>query len=274
MRLKSFLQYFGSKSRLTQKLSHLLPPMKDITTVISPFFGSGSFEYYLIENNPHITLYGYDIEKELVNYHNCLIENPQKLHNEIVSRFQYPLDKKTFLFYRNILTTTYVREDNKYYLASILFGLSRNSYSGKLRSFAKKPTIVSVKYMKNYLFNSTNLQGKIHINYKNCFDVLKDKNIQNNPHIFIYLDPPYHLDEKPNINHYGIISLQASFDHQRLYNVLKNIKTKWMLSYNYSNYILNLYKDYNICNENVVYLRYTTTKTHSDKFKELMVTNY
>ena len=128
--------------------------------------------------------------------------------------------------------------------------------------------------MKNYSFNNTSTQGKIHINYKNCFNVLADKNIQDNPHIFIYLDPPYHLDENPNINHYGIISLQASFDHQRLYNVLKHIKTKWMLSYNYSNYILNLYKDYNIYNENVVYLRYTASKTHSDKFKEIIVTNY
>ena len=66
MRLKSFLQYFGSKSRLTRKLAQLLPSMNDVTTVISPFFGGGSFEYFLIETYPHITLYGYDIEKELV----------------------------------------------------------------------------------------------------------------------------------------------------------------------------------------------------------------
>src|SRR6056300_1698641 len=104
MRLKSFLQYFGAKSRLTKYLCSILPCMDDITVVVSPFFGSGAFEYYLIENNSHITLYGYDIEKELVNYHQCLIENPQRLHEEITSRFTKPLNKDEFLVYRDILT--------------------------------------------------------------------------------------------------------------------------------------------------------------------------
>ena len=55
---------------------------------------------------------------------------------------------------------------------------------------------------------------------------------------------------------------------------LKNIKTKWILSYNYSKYIVDLYKDFNLITEDVVYLRYTSKRTHSDTFKELIVTNF
>lgn len=273
MKLKSYLLYFGSKSKLTEKIISLMPPLNTIDTVISPFFGSGALEYYIIDNYSNIELYGYDIEAELVNYHKCLIENPEKLHDEIIKRFLLPLTKVEFLEYRKIITNTYIKEDNKYYMASILFGLSRNSYSGKLRSFAKKPRILNIDKMKDFTFDAEH-QGKIHINIKNCFDVLSDENIQNNPNMLIYLDPPYYIDVNPRLNHYGLVVLQPPFDHVRLYNMLCKIKTKWILSYNGTKYITDLYKNFKMYNENVVYLRYTNDKTFSDKFKEIIITNY
>lgn len=273
MRLKSFLQYFGAKSRLTQFMAGALPDMTGIDTVVSPFFGSGAFEYFLIETYNHIALYGYDIERELVNYHQCLIENPQKLYNEITDNFSKPLNKEQFLGYRKILTEQYIVPENRYYMAAVLFGLSRNSYSGKLRSFAKKPAITSVKYMNDYFFGEDNTtQGSIRVTCDNCFNVLGS--VKDNPSTLIYLDPPYYIDGKPRLNHYGIICLQAPFDHIRLFNMLKVITTKWILSYNYSKYILDLYQDFYFHTRDVVYLRYTSDKTHSDIYKELVITNF
>lgn len=312
MRFKSFLLYYGGKYKLSTKIEELLPDMKEIDTIVSPFFGSGAFEYYLLSNYD-IKLEGYDIEPELVNYHKCLVENPKKLYTEIMKYFEFPLSKDEFMNYRDILTGSsslvvgknYSTKDksyksdkkktlnlskektldlskkkivkftnkNKYYYAAILFGLSRNSYSGKVRSFAKKPSMINISKMNDFIFP----KNKIKINKKDCFAVLdKYKKIskKKSDSTLIYIDPPYCLDDKPNLSHYGISQLQKPFDHEKLCNLLKKIKTRWLLSYNNSEIIMDLYKDFNIYSTNVVYLRYTSKETHSDDANEIIICNY
>jgi len=276
MRLKSFLQYFGSKSRLTKILKLFLPlDMNRINSVVSPFFGSGAFEYYIIEHYPHIKLKGYDIESTLVNYHRCMIDDPKRLYLKIKEMIDHVLSKEEFTQYKDELKASTITEQNRFYFAAILYGLSRNSYSGKMMSYAKKNKVTSIESMRDYSFNSPDSRyGHIDLSVNNCFSVLEDKSLRDNPKTLIYLDPPYYIDRKPLLNHYGITSAQKTFDHHRLFECLKKIKTKWILSYNHSNYIIHLYSGYNIYMKDTHYLRYSPDKTYSDTFTEVIITNY
>ena len=86
------------------------------------------------------------------------------------------------------------------------------------------------------------------------------------PEALFYCDPPYYDAEK-----YYPDRFQPE-DHQRLYAVLKNIKGKFVLSYNHCPEIRNMYKSYNIIevdrSDNLV------TKKQSRKYQELIIKNF
>jgi DNA adenine methylase len=83
-----------------------------------------------------------------------------------------------------------------------------------------------------------------------------------------YLDPPYHGTEKYYDNTF------SKEDHYRLNLVLKQIKGKFILSYNDDDFIRNLYKDFNI--ESITRQNNLLMKNkHGDRqFQELIIKNY
>ena len=84
---------------------------------------------------------------------------------------------------------------------------------------------------------------------------------------FFYLDPPYVETE----GHY-LVEFPKE-DHVRLYNTLKEIKGKFLLSYNDCEFVKELYKDYTIVEHtrsNPLAHRYDS----GSQFKELLIANY
>ena len=87
------------------------------------------------------------------------------------------------------------------------------------------------------------------------------------PNALFYLDPPYVDSEK-----YYAYQFSEN-DHYRLYNILKNISGKFILSYNDCEFIRNLYKDYHI--KPVSRINLLSSKGHNQtKFNEVIVTNF
>ena len=62
--MKTLLRYPGGKAKAIKVLSQYVP--QDTKKVVSPFFGGGSFEFYLSEQG--IEVEGYDIFKPVVNF--------------------------------------------------------------------------------------------------------------------------------------------------------------------------------------------------------------
>lgn len=85
---------------------------------------------------------------------------------------------------------------------------------------------------------------------------------------FFYLDPPYFTTE-------GMYEVEfKKEDHIRLRDTLKNIKGKFLLSYNDCEFIREIYKDFYIesfTRINNLALRYKST---SNDFNELLISNY
>jgi DNA adenine methylase len=88
---------------------------------------------------------------------------------------------------------------------------------------------------------------------------------QDREETLFYLDPPYFETEK----YYQNVEFKRE-DHERLYNSLKNIKGKFILSYNDCPYIRELYKGYNI--KEVT--RFNNLSFKTKEFRELIITNY
>ncbi|WP_373845439.1 DNA adenine methylase, partial [Clostridium sp.] len=84
----------------------------------------------------------------------------------------------------------------------------------------------------------------------------------------IYLDPPYYGTER-----YYQVQFSKE-DHMRLFECLKKVKGKFILSYNDCEFIRELYKDFNIDgverNHNLV----GKYKDKEHRYGELIIRNY
>ena len=83
---------------------------------------------------------------------------------------------------------------------------------------------------------------------------------------FFYCDPPYYNHESD----YGK-GVFYQEDHQKLFDLLSNIKGKFMLSINDVPIIRLMYNQFNIREVDTIY---TTAKTSQKKVTELLITNY
>ena len=96
---------------------------------------------------------------------------------------------------------------------------------------------------------------------------------QNGDNVFIFLDPPYHSSSKSAL--YGKNgNLHKYFDHKRLSNILKNTHHKWLITYDNSKYIRNIYSFANIQEWNLTYGMRNINKNRTQKEKELFISNY
>jgi DNA adenine methylase len=110
--------------------------------------------------------------------------------------------------------------------------------------------------------NLKNFRGMDNINIK-CMDFRES--IKENPNDWLYLDPPYALENNKN-NLYGIKgNMHKFFPHEDLFALLKN-RDKWLLSYNDSEYIRDMYKDYKIFP-----LHYAYGMSKDKKSKEILI---
>lgn len=84
---------------------------------------------------------------------------------------------------------------------------------------------------------------------------------------FFYCDPPYSKGEG-----YKVVSTK-DFEHEELAKILKNIKGRFLLSYDDSEKIRKLYKGFNII-EISRQKGINNISTQDNEYKELLIKNY
>ena len=91
--------------------------------------------------------------------------------------------------------------------------------------------------------------------------------------VFVFLDPPYYSATKSAL--YGKNGhLHKSFDHERFAENMKNCRHKWLITYDDSEYIRNLFSFANITTWNLTYGMGNITENSDQKGKELFISNY
>lgn len=246
MNNKSPLRYPGGKTRACKTLDTILKEHFDLSlfnTIVSPFFGGGSFEFY-IQNTYHLNIIAND--KFIPLYHfwiSCKFNNA--LLCEALKEKINMIDKETFTNMRQ----TIMDEQNQFKQSILYFIINRCSFSGatlsggfSLESSKKRFTMSSIERIENLdlsRFNIYNLDFEDFIQHNQ-----DEKNI-------LFLDPPYYLEKGSKL--YGNNGdMHIHFNHDKLYKCLST-KKNWIMTYNNCDYIKNLYKDYKMIETNWTY---------------------
>jgi DNA adenine methylase len=235
------LRYPGGKTRACKIIEEVIQTHFDITsfdTIISPFFGGGSFEFYmqnkygvmLIVNDKFTPLYNF--WKQVKIDKGALCEGLRAIDS--VSKEQFMDYRKTIL---DLDTDTL--QQAIYYFVINRCSFSGSTLSGGFSQEASCKRFTQSSINKIEALDFTNID----IYNEDFYDFLTQQHPQH-PNALLFLDPPYYLERKSKL--YGNNGdLHEGFDHTQLFNFLKKEKG-WVLTYNNCAFIRDLYKDFTI----------------------------
>ena len=231
------LRYPGGKTRACKIIDSVMAhhfPMESFDAIISPFFGGGSFEFYL-QNKYRVSLVVNDKFTPLYNFWNQVKMDKTVLCEEL--RKIPEVSKEQFTAYRgSIMGTDNVLQQSIQYFVINRCSFSGSTLSGGFSEEASKKRFTPSSINKIAALDFTNIE----IHNRDFEDFINNYSYNT----LIFADPPYYLESKSKL--YGNNGdMHEGFNHQRLFDVL-NTKKNWLVTYNNCPYIRNLYKDYTI----------------------------
>jgi DNA adenine methylase len=236
---KSPLRYPGGKTRACVILdqvfrNHFDPSL--FQTILSPFFGGGSFEFFLQKQ------YGYGILANdkftpLYSFWQTCKDKKEELSARLEASMS--VSKEDFAQYRKcIRTITDPLEQAVFYFLVNRCSFSGATLSGGFSKEASKKRLTSSSIQK---IKSLDLSD---IDFLNMDANEMMEQYLTSEKQFLFLDPPYHLEKKSTL--YGWSGdLHEQFDHLKLYKTIRYRKN-WMLTYNNCKWIKELYKEFPI----------------------------
>ncbi len=242
------LRYPGGKSLAVGIIAKFIP--NDVKKIVSPFIGGGSVEIAFAKELG-LDVVGYDVFDLLVNYWNNQTTNGKAMYDKLKTM---PNTKEEYERVKNILKEHWNKTDG---------------YDGKL------DTLDAAVY---YYFNMQLSYGPGFLGwmssiyeddskYKNTIEKVRDfylpnlkvynkrfeESIPENNGEFMYLDPPYVLDECSDSKMFaGIYPMRnfpihhKGFDHEKLSELLHQHKGGFVMSYNDCSMVRELYSDFEI----------------------------
>tara|TARA_B100000795_G_C22716104_1_gene405515 strand:+ start:103 stop:867 length:765 start_codon:yes stop_codon:yes gene_type:complete len=232
--MKSPLRYPGGKTRACNILDEIINEKGfDKSVVISPFFGGGSFEFFL-RTKYDSKLIVNDKFKPLISFWKSVQTRKVELCSEL-RKLLNVVSKSIF----NTMRDTIMEDTDDFIQGYKYFVINRCSFSGatlsggfSTESSKKRFTESSIKRTEDLNLNDIefhNLDFEIFLKGKKGL---------------IFLDPPYYLNENSKL--YGKNGdMHENFNHEKLFQVL-NKRKNWIMTYNNCDYIRDLYKNYEI----------------------------
>jgi DNA adenine methylase len=254
--MKTPIRYAGGKSRAIKIIS---PYLDNETKIVSPFMGGGSLEVNWAKKG--IKVIGYDLFDALVNFWNVLLNNREEFVEKLKTISPTPQEYNRI---KEILMTWENTQD-------MLKGWKTDHYKRD-----EVITLDDVTAAAYYYFNHNTSYGPGYLGWGSSVYLKQDKwdtmvkNIDkfiiptlsvkqgsfeevlpNHTEDTLYLDPPYYLEkDKDNKMFTGIYPMRNipihhnGFDHEKLRDLLKEHKGKFVLSYNNCETIREYYKDF------------------------------
>lgn len=219
--MRSPLRYPGGKTRAIRILKEYIP--QGTTTIISPFFGGGSFEL-----STGLEILANDLFVPLFDFWTHLQRDADSLIGSV--RSEVPVTKEKFHALRSVPITPasfFIINRTSFSGSTFCGGFSQQSADGRL-------TESSLERLKSVNLN------RVRFSNLDCVRFL-EANPPKEGH-WIYADPPYYIT---NYIYGRDGDLHQSFDHESLRDHLKG-RQDWLLSYNDCEYIRELYKEMTI----------------------------
>ncbi len=260
---KSPLRYPGGKTRACKILDKIFNEYfnnNEFEYVLSPFFGGGSFEFYL-QNKYNFKLIVNDKFTPLYNFWKQIKLDKEILYTEL-NKIEN-VSKDLFIEYRKTIMNL---NDNILQQSIQFFVINRCSFSGSTLSGGFSKESSNKRFTKSSIDKIKKLDLTNVELYNEDFEDFINNNIHYN-NTLLFLDPPYYLEKKSKL--YGDNgNMHNDFNHIQLFNVV-NTKNNWILTYNNCNFIRNLYKDYLILDAEWSYSMNKTKKS-----SEIIIISY
>lgn len=258
--LKPNFGWVGGKSKLAKQIVELIPQEHSLYVEV---FG-GALNVLYAKELPKRALYrevANDFSSDLINLHKAIRTNPRLLQKYLNHLF---ISRETFLdirFNKLIPANNIEKASFYYYRLQMSFGSKGDNFAMSAKS--RKPKNI----YKDFLKWSQRLKM---VTIENMdFEKLIDN--YNKEEAFFYCDPPYVGTE----NYYKNSKTFDLDDHKRLFEALKRVKGKFLLSYNDCKFVRHLYAEFNIIESSK--FEYTLGKNvHKNKKEvcELFIMNY
>ena len=272
---KSPLRYPGGKSKAIKQIFHHVPA--NITEFREPFVGGGSV-YFAIRStfNDNIESYwindlNYDLYcfwKQIRDNVNELVGELRKIHTTTRdgrALFERLTKDRDVLCHDKSILTEFERAVRFFVLNRITFSGVVDSGGYSQAAYEKRFTLSSIERVEMI---SRSLSG-VKITNEDYAASLSG----NNDNTFIFLDPPYWKSNKSKL--YGTRgTLHTSFDHEQFAENMKDCQHKWLITYDDSPVIRDLFDFADICEWTLQYGMNNYQKGSAAKGKELFIKNY
>ena len=268
---KPVIKWVGGKRQLINELKTLLP--EKYNRYYEPFIGGGALFFSLRHQNSFIS----DYNHELTNLYQTIKTAPKELIKDLTKH------QNTSEYY---YATRALDRDAEQYAklsniqkASRFIYLNKTGFNGLYRVNKKgQHNVPYGKYKNPTWLNAENILA--------CSELLGDTEIQTGDFEvikeyvqkgdFVYFDPPYvPLNASSSFTSYTDQGFDSTMQERlkALCDSLDSIGAYFMLSNSYTEYILDLYKDYDI--RTVMASRAVNSKASGrGKIKEVVVINY
>lgn len=255
MNSKYLINWIGGKRLLRHRISELIP--QKIGTYIEPF-GGGAWVLLYKDKWADLEIYN-DLNDKLVNLFKCVKYHPEELTKE----YRWMIASRR-MFKEVLESTTYTDIQRA---AKFLYIVSR-SFGGAQRHFGTgKRAGGAMKSHQNIMARIQAISLRLdHAVIENLDfeELIKRYDYED---AFFYCDPPYTEGAG-----YEVTSTK-DFEHERLRDCLKNIKGRFLLSYNDSPKVRELYKDFEIL-EVARHKGINNKNPNGRIYNELLIANY
>ncbi|MHB1506828.1 MAG: DNA adenine methylase [Cuniculiplasma sp.] len=266
--LSTPLRYPGGKSRLVKFLINYIPLFFE--EYREPMIGGGSFFLFMLNMYPNKKYWINDVNTDLYCFWKSLKENGDRLSGE-VQKLKEEYEGRGRKLFNYLKDTSF---NNEFEVGLRFFIMNKISFSGLVDAGGFSDESFRLRFTNNAisklrLISSSLKEVKItNLDYQ---DVLSESG----KNIFYYLDPPYFKQRASKL--YGKKGIyHTNFDHVKFSDIISKISHNWLLSYDDSQFIRNLYLNYekSIVSISVSYGMNNVHKDNSPIGKELLIRNY
>ena len=250
--MNSFIAWVGGKKLLRKIISDKFPEKFD--KYVEVFGGAGWVLFYK-DKYAKTEVYN-DINSDLVNLFKCVKYHPEAIEKELELSLN---SRQIFNEYKNQMDCIGLTDIQR---AVRYLYLIKSSYGAKINTYGSKPRDIS---NTEFLKDVRKRLSRVVIENKSFEKIIS---AYDNEGTLFYLDPPYHNTE--NMYDTGDFIFDEE-QHIKLRDMLKNIKGKFVLSYNDDEFIRELYKDFKI---EGIERQNNLSLNSGSRFKEVVITNY
>lgn len=267
--IRSPLRYPGGKSRALKKILPLIPT--DIEAYREPFLGGGSVFVRMRQERPELEFWINDLYVALFHFWSQAQQQPEALLGQITQwRRRFSEDGRKLHQFLKTNQSGFSELEQ----AAAFFIFNRITFSGtseaggySAQAFEKRFTDSSLERVREL---SKLLDSHIRITNSDYTPLLLEASDKRS---FIFLDPPYFTAQKSAL--YGKNgALHRNFEHERLAQTLQKSPHRWLMTYDDSPYIRQLYGFAHLKSWDLTYGMRNVNPNSNQLGKELFIANY